>query len=109
MPDRHFVPARRLAGVVRRSFFGSEYVGEGMSRTTPTSGIRFRLAASSPARPLHGVSVSSPARSWTLRSSAADDGDPLCCERREMRTTWRMPPQAQGVEDGPWGAVGASP
>jgi len=67
------------------------------------SGLR-RLVAT-----LYGVRVSSPARSWTLRSSAADDADPLCRERRTMRTTWQMPPQVQAVADGPWGTVRASP
>ena len=55
---------------------------------------------------VHGVRVSSPARCWTLRSSATDDADSLCCERRTMRTTWRMPPQAQGAADGPSKPVG---
>jgi hypothetical protein len=52
-------------------------------------------------RAAHGVRVSSPARSWTLRSSAAREVGAPSRERRTIRTTWRRPPQGQGVGEDP--------
>jgi hypothetical protein len=58
--------------------------------------------------PNQGVRVSSPARSWTLRSSAPEDADTPPGGCRTIRTTWRLPPQGQGVADGPCGEAAAS-